>query len=251
MYAIGFIGVAALVMALILTVIFRPRVVITPTPTPSVPSVQLEQVSLIPHEPRQLGEARTVDIVARLRNPNPRLGVADYSLMFRLKNTAGQEIQTATANAYLLPGALQYLAAINIVVAQPVASVETILPAAPAWQSLPADVSIPTFGTFPRERTTRTIGETVIEEQKGIVSNASPFAWEQVDITGIALGGGGEVVGVGVTSVGALEIGEQREFFLQWPLPAVPAQRVILTASANIFRPGNVQPLPGDARTLR
>lgn len=251
MYAIGCIGVAALAAALLLIIIIRPRPVLVATPTPTVPPVQLEQVSVIPHEPRQFGDQRTVDVVARLRNPNPRLGVAEYSLTFHLRNRAGQEILAVSPLTYLLPGAVQYVAAINVAVPEPVGSVEATLPGAPPYQVLPNGLEVPTFSVFPRERQARSIGEVVIEEQKGIVSNPSPFAWEQVDIIGVALGPQGEVVGVGQTSVGALEIGEQREFFLQWPRPSALTERVILTASANVFRQGNLQPLPGDPNTLR
>lgn len=250
-YALGSVGVLALLIALVLISTLQHRPAPAPSPMPTIPPVQVEEISVIPHEPAHLGDKRTIDLVARLRNPNPRLGVTDYPVMFNLKAANGQAPDPVTVTTYLLPGAVQYVTAMDVPVTQPIDGAEVKLPADPTYVQLPENVSVPTFNTFPRERQSRQIGTVSVEEQKGIVRNTSPFAWSKVEVIGVAMDAAGAIVGVGQTFVGALEIGEQREFFLQWPTPVTATERVILIPSTNIFREENLQPLIGNPDTLR
>lgn len=226
----------------------------TPTPGPQVEPIQLEQVDAIQHPPASVGGSSTVDLVARLRNPNPRAGVPEYNVTFILFDTAGAELSRQTASTYILPGSLQYASKLNVTVSRPVGRVEVALPQDPVFSTVPASVSLPRFSTFLRERATRNIGENVVEEQKGVITNTSNLDWQFVEVSGVALnaaGAAGETVGVGQTFVGELKIGEQREFTLQWPLPADPASRVIILPTTNIYRQENVIRAIGDPGLLR
>lgn len=222
----------------------RPSSVPTPVPTPSHRPIEVEQVSVIKH-------ANSVDLVAQVRNPNLRAGVARYAITFVLLDPTGQEISQQEVESYLLPGALTYVTTLNVPLDRNLGRVEYILPDSPVFQPLPESISLPSFNSFARERRITNIGSTRIEEQKGIVTNSSTFDWKRVEVTGVALSTNDQIVGVGKTFVGELKVGEQREFTLQWPAPAEPTERVVILPSTNIFQEENIIEIIGDPSSLR
>jgi len=222
-----------------------------PNPTPKVDPITVEEVTPIQHAPVGIGASRTVDLVARLRNPNPRAGVSDYRVTFVLKDQFGKEIGRESASTYLLPGTVQHILKLNVTVSQALGNVELLLPEDPSFTTIPASVSLPRFTSFLRERTIKSIGDITIEEQKGIVTNASNLDWQFVEIVGLALNANGDTVGVGQTFVGELKIGEQREITLQWPAPTSPTSRVLIFPTTNIYREENIIRAIGDPGLLR
>lgn len=252
-YGLGYI-VAALILILILGwAAIRPDFTPDPTPTPApqFQAIVLEETSVIQHAPGAPTDPRTLDIVARLRNPNPRAGVPNYPVTFILRSQTGEEITRETVTTYLLPGAPQYAVALNFSINQPLGRVEVILPDAPTFSAVPATLSLPRFSSFLRERITKQIGADAIEEQKGIVRNTSTSDWQSVEVVGLALSGDGTPQGVGQTLVGELKIGESREFTLQWPAPSQTTARVILVPTTNIYKDENVIRAIGDPGLLR
>lgn len=235
-----------------LTVITRPEAAPTPTPAPVslFESIVLEDVSLIEHTHKP-GEAVLVDAIARLRNPNPRAGIADFPITFTFVSQAGQIISTETASVYLLPSSLAY--AVNITATLPTspARVDVTFPVSPTFTTIPASVSLPRFGATLHPRTTKAVGETVIEEQKGLVTNLSALDWQFVEVVGVALSNSGRPIAVGQTFMGELRTGEAREFTLQWPAPAEVVARVIVLPTTNIYRQENIIRAIGDPSLLR
>src|SRR3989338_5976354 len=69
-------------------------------PPPPRESIIIESVDTITHD-------STIDLIARVRNPNPRAGVPDYTLVFILLDEDGQEITTISQPTYLLPGGMK------------------------------------------------------------------------------------------------------------------------------------------------
>src|SRR3989338_8439123 len=82
-------------------------------PPPPRESIIIESVDTITHD-------STIDLIARVRNPNPRAGVPDYTLVFILLDEDGQEITTISQPTYLLPGSLKYVAVLDVAVTQPI-----------------------------------------------------------------------------------------------------------------------------------
>jgi len=87
--------------------------------------------------------------------------------------------------------------------------------------------------------------------QTGSITNRSSFGYASVDLTAIALAADNQIVGISKTFVSNLDVGQQSGFLMEWPAPAVPTQRVIITAAANIFQSSNILPLQGDPGNLR
>ncbi|MEK7557515.1 MAG: hypothetical protein AAB538_06040 [Patescibacteria group bacterium] len=140
---------------------------------------------------------------------------------------------------------------IMVPVSEPPTNVEVELQANPSFITIPASVSLPDLNVTFRERTIKNIGNTVLEEQKGVVTNASSLDWQFVEVAGIAVGNSGAVVGIGKTFVGDLKVGQQREFTLSWPATREPIRNVIPDATTNIYREENIVRVLGDPGLLR
>lgn len=223
----------------------RPQQVAQPSPTPVLyKPIVVEQVDVIRH-------GSTADVVARLRNPNPRAGVVEYPVTFVLFNNNNQEFHQRQETTYVLPGSVHYVVALEVPVTQPLLRVEVTVPEAPAFRELPPTIDIPTFASFSRQSVIRSIGEQVVEEQKWIIRNTSTFDFQRVEVLALAHASNERVVGVGTTLVGALRVGEQREVTIQWPAPAEPTARVTVFPSTNIFLEENIIRAIGDPGSLQ
>jgi len=221
------------------------------SPTPQFLPIQVEEVSTIEHAPVPPTLSRTVDVVVRLRNPNLRAGVPDYPLTIVLRGPENQTLDKLTASTYLLPGAVSYVVQIGAPVAESISRVEVELPPNPTFVAIPANVSLPSFSWSLRERTVRTIGNTAMVQQKGVVTNTSGLDWQSVEVVGVAVNRDRRVIGVGRTSAGELKVGEQREFTLQWPATSEEIQDVLVLVTTNIYKQENVVRAIGDPSLLR
>lgn len=212
-----------------------------PLPTASI---LVESIDAVTHQD-------TVDIVARIRNPNPRDGVPRYTVVFVLVNKQGEEINRIPKQTYLLPGSLNYIATLDVPLTSALDKVKLETTEEPVFAKLSVSDAVPNFNSFLREREIRTFGADRFEIQKGLVSNRSALGYRDVDVTGVAFDAAGKVVGVSTTFIGEFQVGDQREFTLQWPAPRTPTQRVIVLPSANIYEPDNILDVVGDPDRLR
>lgn len=216
----------------------------TPAPTPSFLPVTFERIDVVNHD-------RTVDVIARVHNPNPRAGIVEYPVTFIFFNEAGQEMHREDRSPYILPGSVQYITLLSVPVNQPVKRVVVDNPATPKFIALPPNLDLPSFNTFVRERAPKQIGGQSVEELKGVITNTSTFDWQRVEVIAVGLDASGQAVGVGTTFVGTLRVGENREFTIQWPTPVVPVQQVVTIATTNPFEADSIIRVIGDPAQLR
>lgn len=243
-YGALYLGLAALLLFVVIVLIRRAFVTPAPPSAVALPSpLSVEQVAAVRH-------GGTVDLVARLRNPNTEFGIRSVTGTFRMLTDNGTELATHSETTYLLPGMIQYLIALDIPSPGSFATVELMLNE-PTTATVPSTLTLPSFASFPRERTQFKSGSRIIEEQTGILRNASNLDWERIEIIGIALDERDTVVGVSKTFLGALKGGSQLEFTLQWPAPARATSRVILWPTTNIFEETNSIKIIGDPASLR
>jgi hypothetical protein len=207
-------------------------------------SVVIERVDTVIHGDR-------ADIVARIRNPNPRAGVVKYPITFILLGRDDSEIKRLTKTVYLLPGSLNYVATLDVPLSSSLLQVRVEAPDQPQFVAVNEAASLPTFNSFVSGRSRKQIGPRSIEVQKGVVTNTSTLGFRRVDITGVAFDESGAVIGIGQTFIGEFAVGEQREFSLEWPVTAVPIARVIILPTTNIFRADNILEVIGDPSLLR
>lgn len=236
-----------LIVFLLLGWLIIPRINFLRSPqTPSTitrESLIVESVDVVHYE-------NTIDVVARIRNPNPRDGVPDYDVTFVFLDDQNKEIDRIHERVNLLPGSLNYISVLDIPLST-IASVKVDMPSQPFFITLPKTAPLPEFNSFLRERNMRTIGNQEYEIQKGLITNRGTLGYRLVNVTGIAFDSEGKIVGVGKTFLGEFAAGEQRVVTLQWPAPASPTQHVILLPSTNIFLQDNIMPVTGDPSLLR
>lgn len=221
---------------------FSPSAELTSPAPPK--SIAVENIDTVIHD-------NSIDIVARVRNPNPRAGIPEYAVTFILLDEADRELKRIEEKAYLLPGSLNYLARLDVSTSSPVSRVTVETPEQPVFAAVPPSISLPTFNSFLRDRTIIPLGSRQVEVQKGVVTNTGTLGWQRVDITGVAFDAAGNVVGIGQTFIGKFSVGEQREFTIQWPAPPTPTQRVIVLPTTNVFKEDNVLSVVGDPNLLR
>lgn len=224
---------------------------VTPTPDTFTP-IEVGRVVVIPHTGSS-GQTRTVDIVAELRNQNPRAGVRDYAVTFSIQNPAGEEITSTKVDTYILPGSQQYALALDVGLpaGEQLGQVKVAKPSDVQFLRLPEKLDLPQFSLFLQTREEQVIGDSVTQRQVGLVRNTGTLDWERVEVSAIAVDESGDIIAAGRTFVGRLLTGEQREFSLQWPKPTRPVSNVIAVPSTNIFREENVIKALGDPGTLR
>jgi hypothetical protein len=174
-------------------------------------------------------------------------------MQFLLYDASGKVIQTVRQDVYVLPGGIQYVAALDIPIPPDAVfdHADVKGPEQEALSALPDTARLPDFSVYLRDRTRRKSGNFPIEQQTGIVTNNSTFDWEKVEVASVALNANGNIVGVGKTFVGKLLVGEQREFTLQWPRPDSATVRVIAIATTNIYSEENFVHIIGDSSKLR
>lgn len=221
-----------------------PRATPTVVPSTTPQPIDIQSVDVIRHE-------RSIDVVARVYNPNPRAGIVNYVATFILWDNNNQEISQTTVASHILPGSLQYIAALNIPTDTPISKVTLKTPENPHYAQVPANISLPSFSTFLRDQTQKSVGGQTITEQKGVVTNSSSLTWQHVEVATLALNAAGRPVGVSTTFVGRLTSGEQREFTAQWPTSSEPISRVVTLATTNIFKEDNIIRAVGDPALLR
>lgn len=238
---LGLIALAFFIVVIPSMDFFRPDPASSPPPRESI---IIESVDTITHD-------GTIDLIARIRNPNPRAGVPDYTLVFILLDEAGQEITAISRPTYLLPGSLKYVAVLDVAVTKPIGRVRVEQPADPVFTNVNLDSALPSFSSFLRERTIKDLGNQRYEVQVGMVTNAGNFGYRHVDIVGIGFDSTNRVVGVGKTFAGELKAGEQREFTLQWPKSFTDTAKVIILPDTNIYSEDNILSVSGDPGRLR
>lgn len=225
---------------------------------PAVPQeqylpVEIESVVVIPHTADGEEQTATADVVAQLRNPNPRAGVAEYKVEFVLFNRDGAVITRIPQTTYLLPGAVHYVAVLDVGIppGQQLTSVKLTEVGNVMFKSLPENINPPKFSVSMRGSSDIQRGNGVFSEQKGIVTNQSAFDWHSVEVTAVGLAGTGDIIAVGKTFVGKLKVLEQREFTVYWRKPSQIVTRIVPIPSTNIFREANYENVVGDPSLLR
>jgi hypothetical protein len=250
------IGAVVLVTALAITATLINYTVttppqVTPTPAPSFAPINLEGVTAIT-DPGQNGADTTVDLVATLRNPNPGAGVPAMDVTFNLADSSGQTISNQTQTTYLLPGAVQYVMAFNIPLQhRSLGQINATFNAQPTFVSVPPSVNLPQFNAFAKDLINKTVGNSVVQEQHGLVKNTSTFDWKEVQVSVVALDSANHIVAIGQTALGALNVGEQREFIVTWPTPSAPIDHLVILPSTNMFQADSVIQIIGNPGLLR
>ena len=213
-------------------------------PTRPTDPVVVEKVDTIPHD-------GSLDVVTRIRNPNPRAGVPSYPVTFIVVDEAGNEIKRVSRETYLLPGTVHFVAALDLSIDRKAARVRIETPSDFQFVRVPESFALPSFSSFLRERSIKSQGEHSVESQRAAIRNTGTLGYRHVDITAVALDRNNVVVGVSTTFIGNLLAGDQREFVVEWPTPTSVTEQVLIIPSTNIYDAENTLTQEGDPSLLR
>lgn len=206
---------------------------------------------LVVEEVYSINHTDKVDAAVRIKNPNAEVGVARFIAEFVFVDAAGQEVGRELVPAYILPGAVQHVAALNVAVSGPVSSVTVTLPEDLEWQVPAATTPETRFSTFLTTRSQEVVAGSLLEVQSGVVTSNSSITWQEVDVVVLGFSGSGQVSGIGTTKVGNLTSGERRDFSAAWPLPSQATTEALVFSSANSFTQGVLAPADTDPTQLR
>lgn len=244
------LGCGLIVFLLLAALVFRQRPsaelpTVLPSPLTAYKEIIVEKIDVVRH-------GLAVDIVARLNNPNTNVGVGDLSVVFIVKDDSGAEIARQKISTFILPGSLQYVAAVNVAVGDNIGPIDVILPDEFVFNELPQGISVPRLNALLQPRSQVKIGNELLEQQKGTVTNQGTFDFRRVQVITLASQSDGKVLGVGLTYLDDLQVAEQREFTVLWPVVVDGViDKVQLIVNTNVFRDDNIIPVVGDPALLR
>jgi hypothetical protein len=246
-YGTGFVVFWGGIAALVTTAAVRTGPLAMPSPSP-----EAELQALIVEKTAKIKQEGRVDHVIILKNPNTRAGVKEYKIAVQVFDKADNLSDERIETTYILPGALQYAALLDIKVPEG-GHYDVALPPNEVFVKLPENLPLPDFSTFflPERKRTNPEDGTVVEEQKGIVTNQGTLDYQRAEVVALALDSNDDIIGVGKTFVGQLRAGEQREFTVRWPRPTKETAQVVGITTTNIFLDENVLQLMGDPALLR
>lgn len=156
------------------------------------------------------------DIVAKVRNPNPNFGTANFVYKFEIKGQDGQIIGTRQGSTFILPDEIKYLIEINFESEKPVASANLIIEKVEKnnWQQL-KDYQAPKIFVSDKNFRNQT-GLEYFAEASGMIRNETSFDFSKVFVSVVVFDRNQEVIGVSKTEASSVLSGEGRYFSTKW-----------------------------------
>ncbi|MFC1721422.1 FxLYD domain-containing protein [Patescibacteria group bacterium] len=153
-----------------------------------------------------------VDLLAVVRDPDPRWGLQEVGYIFVVQDDSGNEIGRYEGSTYILPAEEKYLVQVGVPVdGEPASATITIEPhswiKAPEIQQPNIDVKNLVFSQDTNVGTASLDGRLI---------NSSKYNFEEVEVTAILKDSSGQIIGTNYTTLNALIAGEERDFRLLW-----------------------------------
>lgn len=196
------------------------------------------------------GGPERYDVLAKVHNPNDKLGSPSYSYKFILKNAAGEVLAEKEGNNFILPSETKYI-------------IETNLETQEAPQSLVVEIGDAEWINFldyakPEYESPRL---NIYKEQyspitsgigfgnvTGLLRNESPFDYHIIHVGVVLRDFSGDPIAVNKTEVRDIGAKEERDFQLFWPnsFPGV-VEGIEVEAKTDVFDLDNFieKKLPG------
>lgn len=204
---------------------------------PCTPCKQVEQALPLSVVEKAItsGGGKTFDAVVRIQNPNPSLGLSNFSYELVLKDMSGKRIGSSSGSTYILPGEKKYVIANGITVDgtdQPVYMDVNL--GEQKWINVNDSlrgVQISTRGV----RYGKIQGSEGTEVQD-VIRNDSDYEFKKVNIVVIVRNPEGKIIALNSTEKNTVRPKEEREFRLTWPYDVgSDSSHVEVEAYANIL----------------
>jgi hypothetical protein len=181
-----------------------------------------------------------IDLVAKIRNPNPNYGAAALAYSFGIKNSSGQAIGKKEGSTFILPGSTKYIIENNFEIKEAVGPVDLTVSKKEdlGWQKLKDYQAIELFVLD--KRFDILSQENFWARASGTVKNGTPFSFEKVNVNIVIFDKESKPIGAAKTEMRTLTAGEYRVFSVGWPnVFSAEFGAVEMQAETNLFSSEN------------
>lgn len=201
---------------------------------PQAENLRVEEKRII-----SAGEGK-YDVLAKISNPNPRLGAAKFDYSFRLLDAGGKIVSKSEGSSFILPGQVKYVLAFNLVPeARPdglgfeISSFE--------W-SVFSEYEEPDIAVFAKEFNLAGGGEADFATLKAKLRNQSGFDFREISANIVIRDGSGIPVAANKTNFNDVRTNEEREVNVGWKSPFAvdpAASRIEIFPEVDVFENEN------------
>lgn len=165
-------------------------------------------------------ENNRYDLVARISNPNPNFGLAQFDYIFKIYDSLGEPIKEQTSKSFILPGQVKYLIEGNVEVGQKVSRIELVIDstAKDRWSKINDEYRAPSL--YARDKQFRFLDNPAgAAEISGVLVNDSAYDFDMVNISAIVMDKSKQVIAANKTQAYTIKAGEGRYFSMLWFSP--------------------------------
>ena len=178
------------------------------------------------------------DVIARVKNPNSKLGAGVLNYTVRIRDIDGEVIKIVGGKDFLLPREEVFLVIPGVSLSRMPGVAEVIFEGITWQESLVPEPSLavinPIYKTF-------SPGETFASEVTGAIKNVSTYGFNRVRVQILLFDEGGELLSAATSDINTLQSNEGRFFKVTWPEPFTRLVRdVKVLPRTNIFDEQNI-----------
>lgn len=196
------------------------------------------------------------DLAAKVANPNPNFGLAQFSYTFKLLDVAGQVIAQREGASFILPNQSKYIIEANVAAEKKPVKVEiTIADSAKTdWQRLKDNFAAPDIYVHDKQfkYLEKQAGQPAVAQVAGIIKNNSNFDFDRIQVAVALFDVNRELVGVNKTEARTVLAGEDRYFSALWFSPlSSEVKSVDILPDTNLFSDSNFMRRPGETEKFQ
>lgn len=184
------------------------------------------------------------DLVAKISNPNPNFGLAQFNYAFKLFDANDQLIAQKQGVSFILPNQSKYIIEANVAADTKPAKVEMTIAdlAKTDWQRLKDDFAAPDIYVHDKQfkYLEKQAGQPAVAQVAGIIKNNSNFDFDRIQVAVALFDANRELVGVNKTEARTVLAGEDRYFSALWFSPlSSEVKSVDILPDTNLFSDSN------------
>lgn len=184
------------------------------------------------------------DLAAKVSNPNPNFGLAQFNYAFKLFDASNQLIAQKQGVSFILPNQSKYLIEAIVAAERKPAKVEiTIAESAKTdWQRLADNFAVPDLYVHDKQfkYLEKQAGQPASAQVSGIIKNNSNFDFDRIQVAVALFDASREPVGINKTEARTVLAGEDRYFSALWFSPlGGEIKSVDILADTNLFSDSN------------
>ncbi len=177
------------------------------------------------------------DLAAKITNLNKNWGLAEFSYEFVLRDENGNEFFKQDEKSYIIPDSYDYIIIASVKIDKLPSEVKlNIIEEGQKWRSVSENYTDLSLLLPFREKRYTTKDENGFSSASAILTNATTYDFDRIDIKVVLFDKNNEVAGVNISNRRTMQAGEEQYFRLPWRVP--PQREVFNTdfkATTNIF----------------